>query len=116
MSMTKIDAIYLYTDFQWDSNEVTESTEAKKFLDDNGIQYTLLNYAIKEDHENCLAPLRSWAFSNIEGGTHSFEKFPFVIYTEVHDDLPIDQMPRVLLFGIDAIKESNIVELYQLGR
>lgn len=115
MAITKIDSIYLYTDLTWAEGEVSDSTKAQKYLDDNGIQYIHLNYADPTQHEAALAPLRTWLFS--DGLLHEeIKAFPLVIYTECHDDMESAMYPKVLLYGLDAIKDSNITDLYELGR
>lgn len=113
MAITKIDAIYLHTDMQWVEGEDTDSTKARAFLDTNGVEYILLNYADASQHEAAIAPLRNWQFVD---GIHDVQDFPFVIYTEVHDDKPLVEWPKVLLYGLDAITTSNIADLFKLGR
>jgi hypothetical protein len=113
MAITKIDDIYLYTDLSWDPSEVSESVDAKAFLDACGLTYIHLNYADPEQHPFVFDPLSSWSFSD---GSHKIETFPFVIYTEIHDDLSPAKYPKVLLYGLDEIENSNLTELYQLGR
>jgi hypothetical protein len=113
MAIIKIDDIYLYTDIQEEKNEQTESVDAKAFMDSLDIKYTNLNYPIPEEHHLNFVPLGTWVFAD---GQHVFEKFPFVIYTEIHDDLSPAYYPRVLLYGLNEIKDSNLLELYSLGR
>lgn len=114
MAITKIDSIYLYTDLTWAEDEVSDSVEARKYLDDNGVEYIHLNYADPTQHEAALSPLRTWLFT--DGLHEEINEFPLVIYSEVHDDIPSALYPKVLLYGLDAIKDSNITDLYQLGR
>jgi hypothetical protein len=114
MALQKIDDIFLYTDLNWDPKEQSDSVEAKKWMDSLGIKYEHLNYADKREHDkNVHAPLRTWMFTR---GRHSFGSFPFVIYTEVHDDLSPARYPRVLHFGLEEIISSNLAEIYKLGR
>ena len=114
MAITKIDSIYLYTNLTWAEGETSDSVEARKYLDDNGVQYIHLNYADPAQHEAALAPLRTWMFSD---GLHTeITDFPFIIYSEVHDDMDSSMYPKVLIYGLDAIKQSNLTDLYQLGR
>lgn len=113
MSITKIDDIYLYTDLDWTPDQIGESVDAKSYMDTTGINYIHLNYADPAQHHDAISPLNSWGFSD---GSHTIDKFPFIIYTEIHDDLSPSAYPRVLLYGLEAIKNSNLVELYQLGR
>lgn len=114
MAITKIDSVYLYTDLTWAEDEVSDSVDAKKYLEDNGVEFIHLNYADPAQHEAALAPLRTWLFA--DGQHQEISNFPLVIYTEVHDDMESAYYPKVLLYGLDAIKESNLTDLYQLGR
>jgi hypothetical protein len=113
MAIQKIDSIYLYTDMTWAANETCPSVEARNHMDSLGLPYTLMNYADPEQHEAALGPLRDW---QMIGMPDALEAFPFVVYTEVHDDIETDRQPKVIIYGIDAIKQSNIASLYKLGR
>jgi hypothetical protein len=113
MSLSKIDQVYLYTYITHQENEESDSVSAKKFLDDNAVQYEWLNYANEEQHPSVFNALNTWIFSD---GMHKFEEFPFIHYREVHDDLPEGKWPLVSLIGLQAIKDSNIVELFNLGK
>ena len=126
MSIIKIEEIYLYTgqkwiegtnpdgSFAWVIDRSTDCGKAIQWLEDNGItDYTLMNYQDSELHEDCFAPLRTWNFS---GRQHDFGEFPFLYYTEVHDDRPSRSMPIVLLFGLEEITNSNLPELYKLDK
>ena len=113
MTIQKIDSIYLYTDMTWAPGETGPSVEARDHMDSLGVPYTLMNYADPEQHEAALDPLRDWPMI---GMPDALEAFPFVIYTEVHDDIEADSQPRVILYGVDAIKQSNVATLYKLGR
>jgi hypothetical protein len=119
MSLIRIEQIYLYTDQAYDEDGLTDpntdSAKAIQWLQDNSIiDYTHLNYADPQYHPDCFAPLNTWYFSNRPN--HTLTAFPFLYYTEVHDNLPVNQMPMVLLDGLDEIKNSNLAELYQLGK
>ena len=113
MSIQKIDDIYLYTDLVGKPKEKSESVDAKTYMDSLNIEYINMNYNHPDLHEDALSPLRTWTFTR---GQHELTHFPFIIYTEIHDDLSPSFYPKVLLFGLDEIKESNLVELYQLGK
>ena len=113
MSIQKIDDVYLYTDLALEPDEKSASFEAKAYMDSLNINYIHMNYYHPDQHEPALSPLRTWQFSR---GQHDLPCFPFVIYTEIHDDLSPAFYPRVLLFGMDEIRNSNLVEIYQLGR
>jgi len=125
MSIVRIDQTFTqetFTDpdtgkqgFRWVTDPNTDSAKAIQWLADNGItDYTNLNYADPTVHQDCFTPLNSWNFANREN--HTFTAFPFLYYIEVHDDKPANQMPMILHYGLDEIENSNLAELYQLGR
>lgn len=114
--LIKIDDICTYTHLTWKETTPTNSTKLKEFMDLNVPGHTLLNYTDPDLLEAAMEPLRTWSFANYGGETVDIDTFPFVIYTEVHDDMSPSQYPRVLLYGYDAVTSSNIIELYQLGR
>ena len=133
MAIVKIEQIYLYTDQAPkprpttpppEGGEVVEaeapvpddsdSAKAIAWFAEQGItDYVNLNYSDPSVSAKCFEPLNSWTFI---GKTEDIAAFPFVYYTEVHDDLPANSMPVVLLYGLDAIKNSNLSDLYQLGK
>ena len=143
MAIVKIEQIYLYTDqavtppWPLDENgnpvpprdaegniaidppstiisDDSDSAKAVAWFAEQGItDFTHLNYGNPEGHEDCFAPLNTWPFL---GKTEDIAAFPFVYYTEVHDDLPANNMPMVLLYGLDAIQNSNLSDLCQLGK
>lgn len=120
MAITKIEQIYLYTDQVFDAETKlpvdadSDSAKAIAWFAENGItDYVNLNYGDTSTHQDCFTPLNTWAFI---GKTEDIAAFPFVYYTEVHDDLPANSMPMVLLYGLDAIQSSNLSDLCQLGK
>ena len=126
MAIIKIEQIYLYTNQQFTltiaddgtgietTDQTTDSAKALALFAANGItNFVSLNYPDTAGHQDCFSPLNTWVFSNT---TDTISSFPFAYYTEVHDDLPVNQMPMVLLNGLQAIENSNIAELYKLGQ
>lgn len=131
MAIVRIEQIYLYTDQRFEpiieravdgsivsvshsTDPDTDSAKAIQWLADNGItDYINLNYGDPEVHQACFDPLNTWQFVN---KTANISSFPFMYYTEVHDDLPANQMPLVLLYGLEEIQNSNLAELYSLGK
>lgn len=100
--LTKIVDVYLYT-----ANTTEEAcNQAKQWLDSNGVEYTHLHYGDASQHAQVFEALNSWF------GT-SFSEFPIVVYDELYDDQPSQ---RAFLYGITALTQSNLAELYQLGR
>lgn len=133
MAIVKIEQIYLYTDQVFPTATVpaasdytgvedieapapadSDSAKAIAWFAEQGItDFVNLNYADPASHPDCLAALNTWPFL---GKTEDIAAFPFVYYTEVHDDLPANNMPMVLLYGLDAIQNSNLSDLCQLGK
>ena len=108
MALTKIDDIFLYTGF---NESATTSYQAKKWLDAQNIKYEFMHYGAEDEHQMLFDSLNTWWPDK-----HVFTDFPFVIYTEVHDDLSPRNYPKVCLMGLDNIVNSNLVDLYKLGR
>ena len=79
MSLTKIDDIYLYTGLTASANN---SFAAKKWFDKQGIEYIFMHYGNEAEHASLFTSLDTWW-----PGEHTFTDFPFVVYTEIHDDL-----------------------------
>lgn len=120
MAIVKIEQIHLYTGQVFDVETklpvVADSDSAKAiawFAEQGITDFTHLNYGDPTVHADCFAPLNTWSFL---GKTEDIAAFPFVYYTEVHDDLPANNMPMVLLYGLDAIQNSNLSDLCQLGK
>jgi hypothetical protein len=94
--------IYLYTGLTATGGNA--SAEALQWFDDNNIKYIHMWYGDLSQHQEVFDSLNTW---NI--GT--FADFPFVIYEELHDDYTAVNQA---LIGLDAIKNSNLVELQAL--
>jgi hypothetical protein len=107
--ITGITNIYLYTKDVF--NEKSSCFKAKKFLDDNQISYVNLNYPDSSQHEELLSAVSSWWRGEIE-----VKAFPFLHYTEVHEDLDPSQYPIEILRGLTQIRNSNLAELNLLGK
>jgi hypothetical protein len=135
MAIVKIEQIHLYTDQVFIAQPESQPPEAVEpitvnasvvadidsdsakaiawFAEQGITDFTHLNYGDPAAHADCFAPLNTWPFL---GKTEDIAAFPFVYYTEVHDDLPANNMPMVLLYGLDAIQNSNLSDLCQLGK
>jgi hypothetical protein len=100
-----IASVYLYTGF----NETASiSYEAKKWLEDNQIQFGHLHYADDGQFDSVFTALNTWW----PDSTLPITEFPFVVYDERHHDYSV--ITR-LIYGLEAIKASNLPELIQLG-
>jgi len=133
VALTKIAAIYLNTcityvqvpttvvapdgaevaTMKWVQDETSDSYKAKAYLDALGVQYNWLNYADPEQHVEVFPPLNDWIF---EDGQHTFNEFPFLIFTKCDDALPLEQWPKAVIMGLQNIQSSGLAALYALGR
>lgn len=110
MSLLRIDDIQLYMGITADA---AECFAAKQFLVTNNIEYLTYMYADDGQHPQLFESLSSW---KLPGAPTTLTKFPFVIYTEIHIEMAPSEYPRAMLYGIDAILASDIVEKYAVGR
>lgn len=100
--LIKIIQVHLYT-----ANTNEEAcNQAKQWLDNNGVEYTHLHYGDESQHSDVFTALNSWFGTN-------FSQFPIVVYDEIYDDQPSQ---RAFIYGTTALTQSNLAELYQLGR
>ena len=95
--------IYLYSGPTADGND-DDSVAALAWMEDSELDFTHLRYGDPEQHEAVFTALNSW-------GIGEFTEFPFVIYDEKHDDYTT---VRQAIIGLDAITNSNLVELSAL--
>ena len=82
-----------------------DSVLAQMWLDEQAIPYQFMWYADQAQHADVFAALNTW-------GIGTFSDFPFVIYDEKHDDFTTTKQA---LIGLDAIRNSNLVQLHALG-
>ena len=102
MAVTKIDDIDLYVGL---TETAQECWSIKKFLTDNNIKFRTLMYADDAQHEDLFAGVSTWW----EGVT--FDKFPFVTYTEIDIDVPPSQYPRKFAKTLADLQGGNFVQL-----
>lgn len=98
--LLKITNVYLHT-----SND-PDSDAAKEWLNANGVPFTLLHYGDAEQHPLVFDALNGWFNTN-------FDSFPIVVYDEIHDDKPSE---RSYIYGLEALQQSTLAELHQLGQ
>jgi hypothetical protein len=94
--------IYLYTGLTPTGGN--DSDVAEKWLKDNNIEFIHLWYGDPAQHTSVFESLNTWNIGE-------FTDFPFVIYDERHDDY---STVKQALIGLDAITNSNLVELAAL--
>lgn len=100
MAVVKLEEIYLYTSDMADN--AADQIAAQSFMDHSGIPYTRLMYSSQEQHESVLVIVNTWLSPN--SGLPPVTDYPFLVYTEVHDDIPARQSPVKYLQGVEAIK------------
>ena len=108
MALIKIDDVFLYTGL---SETATDSYNAKKWIDEQGIKYEFMHYGDEIQHAELFAALSTWWPDQ-----PAITAFPFIVYTEIHDDLSPRNYPKVCIRGLAAIQESTLPQLYKLGR
>jgi hypothetical protein len=101
--ITRIENIYIYTGLTPTGGN--DSATAVEWLDSNNIAYTNLWYGDKEQHQEVLGAINTWNVGEVSD-------FPFVIYDEIDDE---GLSTRRGLIGLDAILNSNLVELVALS-
>jgi hypothetical protein len=101
MAIQKLEEIYLYVSEV--AENPAENIQAHAFMDHSGLPYTRLFYNDASQHPEVLSAVNSW-FTAPQNQLPPVTKFPFLVYTEVHDDIPARSSPVRYLEGIDAIK------------
>lgn len=97
--------IYLYAGLTETGG--SDSAKAKKWLDEQGIEYSHLFYGDPDQHQSVFDALATW----FPDEDFTIEDFPFVVYDELHDDFTA---VRRCLYGLVAIVDSNLPELAAL--
>lgn len=107
MAITKIEEIHLYCSESVENS--AENIQAMSFMDHSGIPYTKLAYNDPAQHASVMESINGWiALPSIY--EHSpITKFPFLVYTEIHDDIPARNSPLRFLEGIEAIQTFQSV-------
>lgn len=105
MSVVKLEEVYLYVTDAGDNP--AENIQAQAFMENSGIPYTRMYYNNMEQVSEVLKAMNGW-WNRPEIPENmrmpDIEKMPYVVYTEVHDDIPARLSPLRYLAGIDAIK------------
>jgi hypothetical protein len=100
----KIKDIHLCTGLHEDNNG---NRRAYDLLKNNDIKFIHLAYWDPSQHADLFASFKTWH----DAGNPEVTEFPIVYYTKI--DINYD-MKKVFLIGIDAILNSNIVQLSKL--
>jgi hypothetical protein len=103
MAIKKIEEVYLYyTDLP---GMVEKNFNAAIALDKANISFQRMQYGIGADLDELLKALNTWwKQPYVTLPPLSIDSFPFIVYTEVHDDIPARLSPVKFVEGLDAIK------------
>lgn len=101
MAITKIEEVYLYT--AEGAYDQAEMIRAKAFMDQSGIPYVNLNYADPTQIQEVLDNVNTW-WTRPDIQLPPIQKYPFLTYTEVHDDIPARYSPVKYKEGIESIE------------
>ena len=109
MAVKKIEEVYLYhTDIP---GTLEQNMVALIALDKASVPFTKMFYQSNTDFDELLGPLNTWwTHPKINLPSLSVDSFPFVVYTEVHDDIPARLSPVKYVSGLEAIK--NFTNFY----
>lgn len=109
MAIMKLEEIYLYTSDVVEN--AAENIQAKAFMDHSGITYTNLTYNNLEHTNEVINTVNTWWTNNNPLTQRDpLTKYPFLVYTEVHDNIPARWSPIKALEGLENIK--NFPALY----
>lgn len=101
MAITKIEEVYLYT--AEGAYDQAEMIRAKAFMDQSGIPYIQLNYDNVEQQQDVLNSVNTW-WARPDIALPPVTKYPFLTYTEVHDDILARYSPVKYKEGIENIE------------
>lgn len=103
MAIMKLEEIYLYTSDV--AENLAENIRAKAFMDHSGIIYTNLSYNSLEHTNEVINTVNTWWTTNNPATQRDpLTKYPFLVYTEVHDDIPARWSPVKALEGAENIE------------
>ena len=110
MAIVKIEEVYLY--FSGVTDDAAENLSAAAFLDHSGIEFTRLLYNDAEQCKQVLDAVNTWwtIERDFAPALPPVTRYPFLVYTEVHDNIPARYSPVRYLEGLDAIK--TFAEIY----
>jgi hypothetical protein len=101
MAVQKIEEVYLYTTSV--AYDQAEMIQVKAFMDNTGIDYVHLNYSDAEQLEQVFGSLNTW-WTRPDINLPPLTKFPFLLYTEVHDNIPARGSPVKYKEGFEDIQ------------
>ena len=111
MAITKIEEIHLYCSESVENS--VENIQAMSFMDHSGIPYTKLTYNDPAQHASVMESINGWIALPSLYEHSPITKFPFLVYTEIHDDIPARSSPLRFLEGIEAIQTfQNVWNTY----
>jgi len=110
MAIKKIEEVYLYyTDL---SGTVEKNLTTLVALDKASIPFTKMFYGETADFDALISSLNTWwAYSHVNLPSLTIDSFPFLVYTEVHDDIPARMSPVKYASGEQDI--NAFISLYK---
>jgi hypothetical protein len=83
----------------------------KKYLEDNGLKYTLLSYNDESHHDAVFSAMSSWRFGRPEESIqHTITDFPYVTWKEYYSDY--EQAVRIAFSAFEI--NNNLLPLKDL--
>jgi hypothetical protein len=104
MAVVKIEEVFLY--FSDVTDDAAENLSAAAFMDHSEIPYTRLLYNDADQCKEVLDAVNTWWAQERDyaPALPPVTKYPFLVYTEVHDNVPARYSPIRYLEGLEAIK------------
>lgn len=102
MSIVKIEEVFLYASTVADN--AAENLQAMAALDHSSIPYIRLIYNDPQQNEEVFNAVNSW-WTRPDVDLPPVGSFPFVVYTEVMDNIPVRHSPVKYKAGVDGINE-----------
>ena len=104
MAVKKIEEVYLYyTDLP---GMVEKNLTALIALDKAGIPFTKMFYGETADFDALINSLNTWwTCPHVNLPPLTIDSFPFLVYTEVHDDIPARMSPVKYVSSQEAIEQ-----------
>ncbi len=107
--LDKITNVELYVGYV-DHQSVIDGFTIGKYLKDQNITYSLMNYPEADRNASLFENLSTWTFGE-DFRQYTFNNFPLVIWTEWYDDYGVY---REVTQTLDEMKASNLIKFKDL--
>lgn len=101
MAIVKIEEVFLYTSEY--VGDAIQNIQANAFMEKSGVPYTKLFYNELNQSNEVLNTVNTW-FARPDVNLPPLETYPFIVYTEVHDDIPARYSPVKYVSGKENIE------------